>query len=99
MVTTVRMGQLEITLFMSRDFFLLGMYKVFYTANALDGIFPDREVLKTKYFNDLDPWIYHKNFQTVCSEDQYDDGLYSGETVMHIAIVQGETAVVQYLLD
>jgi len=57
--------------------------------------------INTPYMSDLDPW---KVMGVLDEHDHYDDGgLYTGETCLHIAIVQsvsaGDTSLVEWMLQ
>ena len=53
--------------------------------------------ISVSYLNDLDPW---RNARASRLQSQSrEDGLYTGETCLHMAIVQEDEELVQYLLD
>ncbi len=55
------------------------------------------ELLSVPYFNDLDPW--RKLDGERLNDNRREDGLYTGETVLHIAIVKEDLRLVTHFLQ
>ena len=71
------------------------MLERYYSDSGTD---PDgrENCISVAYLNDLDPWRKTTNQR---QNQGRDDGLYTGETCLHMAIVQEDEELVQYLLD
>ena len=59
----------------------------------IERFYPTPEQLNVPYANDLAPW----RVSTRASD--WDDGLYTGQTCLHIAIVQEDAELVEFLLE
>jgi hypothetical protein len=81
------------------DCFLLGLMDI--GKKLIEKYYSSPELLSVSYKNDLDPWRKELDRQKSTSQlcQTGEDGLYTGETVLHIAIVQANSEMVQYLLE
>jgi hypothetical protein len=79
--------------------FLLGLRRL--GIEIVQKYYDAPELLSICYLNDLDPWRKvvggASKLESQCSATG-EDGLYTGETVLHIAIVQEDAALVKHLL-
>jgi len=74
------------------DCFLLDLTD--FGERVIDTYFDSPQLLSLPYSNDLDPW----RDRPKCRSSR-EDGLYTGETVLHIAIVKENRNLVQFLVD
>ncbi len=63
----------------------------------IEQFFNSPRLLSLPFTNDLDPWRQRSNPQDL--DVTWEDGLYTGETVLHIAIVKEKVDLVKKLLD
>jgi ankyrin repeat protein len=77
--------------------FLLGLRRL--GIEIINRYYDTPELVSTPYLNDLDPWRKLVDERSKSSGIQArEDGLYTGETVLHIAIVQEDMMLVKHLL-
>jgi hypothetical protein len=93
------------------DCFLFGLMEV--GKKLIDMYYTTPELLSVRYLNDLDPWRKDpdwddnkggdintegaSNINT--GEESEEDGLYTGQTLLHISIKREDIGMVQYLLE
>jgi hypothetical protein len=73
------------------DCFLLDLTD--FGKKVIERFFNTSQLLSLPYTNDLDPWRERPK----CHSESREDGLYTGETVLHIAIVKENTELVKFL--
>eukprot|EP00291_Cryptomonas_curvata_P027624 CAMPEP_0172206554 /NCGR_PEP_ID=MMETSP1050-20130122/33289_1 /TAXON_ID=233186 /ORGANISM="Cryptomonas curvata, Strain CCAP979/52" /LENGTH=992 /DNA_ID=CAMNT_0012885663 /DNA_START=339 /DNA_END=3313 /DNA_ORIENTATION=- len=78
--------------------FLLGLRRL--GIDIINKFYDTPELVSVSYLNDLDPWrkLADGGSKSLCSTTR-EDGLYTGETALHIAIVQEDAMLVKYLLN
>jgi ankyrin repeat protein len=80
------------------DCFLLGLHDL--GKKIISKYYGTPRLISVPYRNDLLPWrISTSEVQTLRDSSPWENGLYTGETILHIAIVQEEVEVVRYLLE
>jgi ankyrin repeat protein len=82
------------------DCFLLGLHDL--GKQIIARYYGTSHLISVPYRNDLLPWRKTTDeIQQICnsSTQTWENGLYTGETILHIAIVQEEVEVVRYLLE
>jgi hypothetical protein len=77
-------------------FFLLGLRGL--GMAIIKKYYTTPELLSVPYLNDLDPWRKVIDGESK-TDTTIEDGLYTGETVLHIAIVKEDSALVTHLLN
>jgi hypothetical protein len=73
------------------DCFLLDLKSI--GKRMVEEFFCTPELLSLPYSNDLDPW---RKICKTAENSPWEDGLYTGETVLHIAIVKEDVELVEY---
>ena len=77
--------------------FLMGLTDI--GKEVIANYYPDRKSLSVAYKNDLLPLQSENAFDKIKEDLSYpENGLYTGETLLHIAIVNEDAASVEYLL-
>ena len=80
------------------DCFLLDLNDV--GKQVIEIFFSDSKLLSLEYKNDLDPWRIASNSAIAGNLwEHWEDGLYTGETVLHIAIVKENLELVKLFLE
>ena len=80
---------------------LKSWYKLKRDSGGAEGDNGSECDINTPYMSDIDPWV---RLKVIDENDPYDDGgLYTGETVLHIAIVgsaaRNDTRLVEWMLN
>ena len=71
---------------------LLGLKDV--ACKMIERFYTTPELVSVQYQNDLAPWR-----RCDCLPPELEDGMYTGETCLHMAILQEDVQLVGYLLD
>jgi ankyrin repeat protein len=79
------------------DCFLLGLHD--FGKKIISKYYGTSHLISVPYRNDLLPWRSSTEEIKKCNSVPLEKGLYTGETILHIAIVQEEVEVVRYLLE